>query len=68
MPKCLAPHVQAINHPSMKAPFRSRFNVAGISEGDVEFVYLHRRRFVEARLYPAFTLLGQSMGSVWLGQ
>ena len=52
----------------MKAPFRSRFNVAGISEGDVEFVYLHRRRFVEARLYPAFTLLGQSMGSVWLGQ
>ena len=47
--------------------FRSRFNVAGVAEGDVEFVYLHRRRFVEARLYPAFTLLGQSLGSVWLG-
>ncbi len=46
---------------------RSRFNVDGVSEADVEFVYLHRRRAVEAALYPVFTLLGQSLGSVWLG-
>ncbi len=33
----------------------------------VEFVYLYRRPWVEARRYPAFTLLGQSLGSVVLG-
>jgi alpha-1,2-mannosyltransferase len=46
---------------------RTRFNVAGVGEDDVAFVYLHRRRFVEAEMYPAFTLLGQSVGSIWLG-
>ncbi|XP_076164019.1 ALG11 alpha-1,2-mannosyltransferase isoform X2 [Ptiloglossa arizonensis] len=33
----------------------------------IEFVYLHRRKWVEATMYPYFTLLGQSLGSVWLG-
>ena len=33
----------------------------------VEFVYLHRRHWVEASLYPYFTMLGQSIGSVILG-
>ncbi|XP_076618718.1 ALG11 alpha-1,2-mannosyltransferase [Colletes latitarsis] len=33
----------------------------------IEFVYLHRRKWVEASMYPYFTLLGQSLGSVWLG-
>lgn len=33
----------------------------------IEFIYLHRRRWVEASPYPYFTLLGQSLGSVWLG-
>ena len=41
------------------------FNVK-ISES-IEFVYLHRRRWVEAEMYPYFTLLGQSLGSIWLG-
>nr|CAD7601495.1 unnamed protein product [Timema genevievae] len=35
--------------------------------GHIEFVYLHRRRWVEADMYPWFTLLGQSLGSVVLG-
>lgn len=34
---------------------------------NVEFVYLHRRKWVEASMYPYFTLLGQSLGSIWLG-
>lgn len=34
---------------------------------NIEFVYLHRRKWVEASMYPYFTLLGQSLGSVWLG-
>ncbi|XP_043249987.1 GDP-Man:Man(3)GlcNAc(2)-PP-Dol alpha-1,2-mannosyltransferase [Colletes gigas] len=33
----------------------------------IEFMYLHRRKWVEASMYPYFTLLGQSLGSVWLG-
>ncbi|XP_034187021.1 ALG11 alpha-1,2-mannosyltransferase isoform X1 [Osmia lignaria lignaria] len=35
-------------------------------ERKIEFVYLHRRKWVEASMYPYFTLLGQSLGSVWL--
>lgn len=34
---------------------------------NIEFVYLHNRKWVEASKYPYFTLLGQSLGSVWLG-
>ncbi|XP_066991027.1 GDP-Man:Man(3)GlcNAc(2)-PP-Dol alpha-1,2-mannosyltransferase [Anabrus simplex] len=33
----------------------------------VEFVYLRWRRWVEPEMYPYFTLLGQSLGSVILG-
>lgn len=34
---------------------------------NIEFVYLHRRKWVEASMYPYFTLLGQSLGSILLG-
>ncbi|RLU19736.1 hypothetical protein DMN91_008293 [Ooceraea biroi] len=34
---------------------------------NIEFVYLHRRKWVEASMYPYCTLLGQSLGSIWLG-
>ncbi|KYN44850.1 Asparagine-linked glycosylation protein 11 like protein [Trachymyrmex septentrionalis] len=34
---------------------------------NIEFVYLHGRKWVEASTYPYFTLLGQSLGSVYLG-
>ncbi|XP_052526823.1 GDP-Man:Man(3)GlcNAc(2)-PP-Dol alpha-1,2-mannosyltransferase [Tympanuchus pallidicinctus] len=33
----------------------------------VKFVFLEKRYLVEASLYPRFTLLGQSLGSVFLG-
>ncbi|CAG2100708.1 unnamed protein product [Medioppia subpectinata] len=34
---------------------------------DISFVYLKKRYIVGDRLYPIFTLLGQSIGSVFLG-
>lgn len=33
----------------------------------MEFIFLNRRKWVEAEKYPHFTLLGQSLGSVFLG-
>ncbi|XP_076240649.1 ALG11 alpha-1,2-mannosyltransferase [Calliopsis andreniformis] len=36
-------------------------------ERKIEFVYLHKRKWVEASMYPYFTLLGQSLGSILLG-
>lgn len=36
-------------------------------KGDVKFVYLTRRRWIEGGTYPYFTLLGQSLGSIYLG-
>ncbi|KAF2896348.1 hypothetical protein ILUMI_09811 [Ignelater luminosus] len=34
---------------------------------NVKFIYLHKRKWVEAEKYPYFTLLGQSLGSIYLG-
>ncbi|XP_071440731.1 GDP-Man:Man(3)GlcNAc(2)-PP-Dol alpha-1,2-mannosyltransferase isoform X1 [Hetaerina americana] len=42
-----------------------RFNISLVQP--VEFVYLRKRRWVEAYMYPYFTLLGQSIGSMYLG-
>lgn len=44
---------------------RDRFNIT--LPKPVEFVFLRRRVWVEARKYPIFTLLGQSLGSLVLG-
>lgn len=44
---------------------KQRFNI--ILPNNLEFIYLHRRRWVEAENYPYFTLLGQSLGSIVLG-
>nr|XP_023027193.1 GDP-Man:Man(3)GlcNAc(2)-PP-Dol alpha-1,2-mannosyltransferase [Leptinotarsa decemlineata] len=44
---------------------RKRLNVE--VEENVKFVYLHRRKWVEGDQYPFFTLLGQALGSVYLG-
>lgn len=38
-----------------------------INPKHVKFVYLTKRRWVEANMYPVFTLLGQMLGSIWLG-
>ncbi|XP_067889515.1 GDP-Man:Man(3)GlcNAc(2)-PP-Dol alpha-1,2-mannosyltransferase [Heterodontus francisci] len=42
-----------------------RFNIKLLQP--VHFIFLKKRYLVEARLYPYFTLLGQSLGSVLLG-
>ena len=34
---------------------------------NVEFVFLQKRGWVEAKRYPFLTLLGQSLGSMYLG-
>ncbi|XP_006639387.2 GDP-Man:Man(3)GlcNAc(2)-PP-Dol alpha-1,2-mannosyltransferase [Lepisosteus oculatus] len=44
---------------------RRRFNIR--LPGPVKFVFLKHRFLVEASLYPHFTLLGQSLGSIFLG-
>jgi len=38
-----------------------------IDPKNVKFVYLTKRRWVEGNMYPIFTLLGQILGSMWLG-
>jgi len=45
---------------------RERFDME-IPEKGLEFVYLSRRRYLEAAMWPRFTMLGQSLGSVILG-
>lgn len=42
-----------------------RFNIT--LPQPIHFVFLHSRRWVEAKKYPLFTLLGQSLGSLKLG-
>ncbi|KAJ8968015.1 hypothetical protein NQ314_002519, partial [Rhamnusium bicolor] len=34
---------------------------------NVKFIYLNKRKWVESDKYPVFTLLGQALGSVYLG-
>ncbi|XP_037939364.1 GDP-Man:Man(3)GlcNAc(2)-PP-Dol alpha-1,2-mannosyltransferase [Teleopsis dalmanni] len=42
------------------------FNIS-LDKENITFVYLKRRQWIEANMYPYFTLLGQSIGSVLLG-
>ncbi|KAH8314805.1 hypothetical protein KR067_001283, partial [Drosophila pandora] len=42
------------------------FNIA-IDNDNVRFVFLKQRHWIEAKKYPHFTLLGQSLGSMVLG-
>lgn len=45
---------------------KNTFNVS-VDEDRVDFVFLTKRNWIEAEKYPYFTLLGQSLGSVWVG-
>merc|ERR1711963_1184188 len=50
---------------------QSRFQIQDMDwmkdpEDGVKFVYLKKRAWVEAKTYPRFTLLGQSLGSICL--
>lgn len=42
------------------------FNIS-VDEKNIDFVFLQKRKWVEAVRYPHFTLLGQSLGSMVLG-
>jgi alpha-1,2-mannosyltransferase len=44
---------------------KERFNITLLRP--IKFVYLTKRKWVEASPYPYFTLLGQSIGSIFLG-
>nr|CAB3221172.1 GDP-Man:Man(3)GlcNAc(2)-PP-Dol alpha-1,2-mannosyltransferase-like [Phallusia mammillata] len=44
---------------------KKTFNISLLK--NVEFVFLYKRGWVEAKRYPVFTLLGQSLGSIILG-
>lgn len=45
---------------------KNHFNVS-VDVDNVNFIFLTKRNWIEAEKYPYFTLLGQSLGSVWLG-
>lgn len=36
-------------------------------EKNIKFIYLNRRKWVESCRYPYFTMLGQAVGSIYLG-
>ncbi|KAI0036259.1 mannosyltransferase [Vararia minispora EC-137] len=44
---------------------KSRFDI-GLSASSLHFVFLHSRRLVEDKTWPRFTLLAQSLGSMYL--
>lgn len=44
-----------------------KFNFQIELNSSIQFINLKRRDWVEAKRYPFFTLLGQSLGSMWLG-
>ncbi|CAG9772198.1 unnamed protein product [Ceutorhynchus assimilis] len=50
----------------IKRKVKNSLNVE-INLDKVKFIYLTRRKWVEADMYPIFTLLGQVLGSMWLG-
>ena len=52
---------------------KARFQIEGMEwmkeeKDGVQFIYLYKRKWVEAVMYPRFTLLGQSLGSLYLGK
>ncbi|CAL8078243.1 unnamed protein product [Orchesella dallaii] len=47
------------------ASIKDRFNI--VLPDSIELVYLHKRKWVEPINYRVFTLLGQSLGSIYLG-
>ncbi|XP_062383910.1 GDP-Man:Man(3)GlcNAc(2)-PP-Dol alpha-1,2-mannosyltransferase [Sardina pilchardus] len=56
---------QGVTGEQILAGARRRFNIA--LPRPVQFVFLQHRQLVEAGVYPHFTLLGQSVGSIFLG-
>lgn len=50
----------------IKKKVKDTLNVE-INSDRLKFIYLTRRKWVEADKYPVFTLLGQLLGSIYLG-
>ena len=49
-----------------KSP-QSYFSIQLPDPEAIQFVFLYKRRWIEAKSYPYFTMLGQSLGSILLG-
>ena len=55
-----------VNPDDMILNAKRRFNVELCAQ-KINFIFLRKRNLVEASMYPCFTLIGQSLGSVILG-
>jgi len=55
-----------VNPDDMIINAKKRFNIE-LSAHKIDFIYLNKRKLVEASMYPCFTLIGQSLGSMILG-
>lgn len=64
--KCIVYTGDSASSSSILARAHERFAIK-LNENDVEIARLQLRFLVEASTYPAFTLLGQSLGSIVLG-
>jgi len=58
----LTVHTVALTHPSLA---KARFDIT-LAPDSLHFVFLESRWLVEDRAWPRFTLLGQSLGSMYL--
>lgn len=56
---------QIINKAQSRFKIQNMNWMKSLDEG-IKFVYLHKRAWIEAKTYPRFTLLGQSLGSIIL--
>jgi alpha-1,2-mannosyltransferase len=52
--------------PLISLPGQARFDIE-LSSNTLHIVYLHKRNWVEDASWPRFTLLGQSIGAMFLG-
>lgn len=52
---------------SILSKVNSYFSIQLPDPEAIQFVFLYKRRWIEAKSYPYFTMLGQSLGSILLG-
>ena len=64
--RCIVYTGDRANKESIFSKVKNRFGI-NLARGAIEFVYLKRRSCVEAEKWPRFTVLGQSIGSIFLG-
>lgn len=64
--RCIVYTGDRANKESIFSKVKNRFGIE-LARGAIEFVFLKRRGCVEAEKWPRFTLLGQSIGSFFLG-